>query len=346
MAMTEQVTRALPRGRAVAASLPGGALGWPAAAAVALLAAAALQPDAVTDRLTASIGAASMAPPVTALLLLVLAAVVHFVSAAGSLRAVSARRLSMLQTTYAQLAAGAANRLLPGGVGGAGVNLRYLGRAGLPAGAAASALGALTVVGVVTDALYGAGVTVLGPLVGLPGAATEMRALAVHGAAAGSPYRWALAGLLLILVVVAAVRLRRTLPAAVGRALREAGGHVRALAVRPRYLTAALLASTVTTAVLSLGFVVAVAIFGSSATPLSAGALVALYLVAAALDGASPLPPWLGATELLMVASLTVAGYTAGSSVLAVAAFRAVTYWLPLPLGLWAAGRLRRADLL
>jgi uncharacterized membrane protein YbhN (UPF0104 family) len=47
-----------------------------------------------------------------------------------------------------------------------------------------------------------------------------------------------------------------------------------------------------------------------------------------------------------MVASLTVAGYTAGSSVLAVAAFRAVTYWLPLPLGLWAAGRLRRADLL
>jgi uncharacterized membrane protein YbhN (UPF0104 family) len=340
------VTRTLPRGRAVAATLPGGALGWPAAAAVALLAAATLGFDSVNDSLAESVGDVSLAPQVAALLVLVLAAAVHFVSAAGSLRAVSARPLSMLQTTYAQLAAGATNRLLPGGVGGAGVNLRYLGRAGLPAGAAASAVGALAVVGVVTDALYGAGVTVIGPLVGLTGAAAEMRSLAVRGAAGGSQYRWELAALLVIMCMVAAVRLRRGLPAAAGRALREAGGHVRTLGIRPRYLTTALLASTLTTAVLSLGFVVAVATFGSSATPLSAGALVALYLVAAALNGASPLPPWLGATELLMVGSLTVAGYTAGSSVLAVVAFRAVTYWLPLPVGLWSARRLRRANLL
>jgi uncharacterized membrane protein YbhN (UPF0104 family) len=74
--------------------------------------------------------------------------------------------------------------------------------------------------------------------------------------------------------------------------------------------------------------------------------LTAIYLVASAVGGATPLPPWLGTTELVLVGALTLAGYSAGSAVLAVVVFRAVTYWLPLPVGIWSASRLRRVALL
>jgi uncharacterized membrane protein YbhN (UPF0104 family) len=48
----------------------------------------------------------------------------------------------------------------------------------------------------------------------------------------------------------------------------------------------------------------------------------------------------------VLIGGLVLAGYSSGSALLSVIIFRAVTYWLPLPVGLWAARRLRRANLL
>jgi uncharacterized membrane protein YbhN (UPF0104 family) len=283
-------------------------------------------------------------PGVLAALLLL--AGVHFVSAAGALRAVSGRRLPMGSITHVQLAAAATNRLLPGGIGGAAVNARYLSRAGLTAGAATSAVAALAVVGGLTDALFAAGMSGLGPVVGLGGASAELSILARTGFHVGQQYQWLVGVALLVIVAVVLVRARRSALGAIAAGVRDAASHIRRLLSHPGRLALAAIASTATTVAMSAGFVLAVDIWGSAPAPLSAGALVAVYLVSTAAGGATPLPPFAFVTEVAMVGCLTLAGYTAGSALVAVLAFRAVTYWLPLPIGLASARRLRTSALL
>ena len=97
---------------------------------------------------------------------------------------------------------------------------------------------------------------------------------------------------------------------------------------------------------MSVGFVVAVDVWGRAKAPVPAGALVAIYLFASAAGGALPLPPILGTTEIALVGALVISGYTSSSAIEAVLVFRAISYWLPLPLGAWTARRLRQARLL
>jgi uncharacterized membrane protein YbhN (UPF0104 family) len=315
-----------------------------ALAAAALAAAGALMllgSDDWGDDLDANLSGLPW-PAVVAALVLPVVVVVHFVCAAVALRAVSGRRLGLRATTQAQLAAAATNRLVPNGIGGAGVNLRYLLRAGATPGAASSSLAALAVIGAATDAAYVGAVTTLGPAVGLSGGAHELHALAAGGLRAGSqPALLLLAGA--GLVVFFAIRRRgHGVAAGAGEAVR----HAAELARRPRRITAAALASTATTVVLSAGFLLCVLAWGRSANPLPAGAIVAVYLVASAIGGATPLPPFLGATEAALVGGLVLGGYSSASAILCVVLFRVMTYWLPLPVGVLAAHRLRRANLL
>ena len=92
----------------------------------------------------------------TATAVLLLLATVHYLCAALALRAVSSPQLPLRAVTGVQLAAAATNRVVPSGFGGVAVNLRYLVRAGIPEGAAVSALAALAVVGAATDTAYAA----------------------------------------------------------------------------------------------------------------------------------------------------------------------------------------------
>lgn len=282
-------------------------------------------------------------PAVVAALVLPLVVVVHFVCAAVALRAVSGRRLALRATTLVQLAAAATNRLVPNGIGGAGVNLRYLLRAGATPGAASSSLAALAVLGAATDAAYVGAVTAFGPAVGLSGGAHELRTLAASGLRAGGhPALLLIAGAGLLVFLVVRGRGVHGAAAEAGEALRHASELVR----RPGRVTAAALASAATTVVLSAGFLLCVDAWGSAATPLPAGALVAVYLVAAAIGGATPLPPFLGATEAALVGGLVLGGYSSASAILCVVVFRVLTYWLPLPVGVLAAHHLRRANML
>jgi uncharacterized membrane protein YbhN (UPF0104 family) len=270
---------------------------------------------------------------------------VHFLSAATAVRALSGNSVALRPTALAQLAAGAADRIVPNGMGGAGVNLRYLCRAGLPPGAAVSALGVLALVGAVTDAAYGALVTVAGPHLGLTGAPQELRSLAAGGIQIGHRHSWLLLGLLAGVTLVLLVRRRGQLTA-IRSGAGQALAHLRDLAVHPRRLGIAAAASMATTVVMSAGFVITVQTWGTGRTPVPTGALVAMYLVGAAVTGATPLPPFFGATEAALVAALALAGYPLSSAALTVGIFRGVTYWIPLPIGIWAARRLRRHNLI
>jgi uncharacterized membrane protein YbhN (UPF0104 family) len=271
---------------------------------------------------------------------------IHFLSAACAVRAVSGRRLALVPTAFAQVAAAATNRIVPNGIGGTGVNLRYLLRAGVPLGAAASGLAALLVIGGLTDAGYVAAVVALGPAIGLNGGARELSVLSTAGGHLGQSHVVTLAVVAALVAAVLIVRRRRPRLAQVAAASRQALGHARALICHPRPLGAAALASTATTVALSAGFVLAVDVWGRSASPLPAGALVAVYLVASAAGGATPLPSFFAVTEIALVAALVLGGYSSGSALVAVAVFRVVTYWLPLPVGVWMGQRLRKTRLL
>ncbi|HET7310141.1 MAG TPA: lysylphosphatidylglycerol synthase domain-containing protein [Mycobacteriales bacterium] len=280
------------------------------------------------------------------LLVLAVVAVTHYVCAGIALRDVASAALPLRQVTLAQLAAAATNRLVPSGMGGAGINLRYLTRAGVPAGAATSAVAGLAVVGGLTDALYVAGISGIGPSLGFGGARAELSALARSSLSSGRSHGWLVAAIVGVGLVVVLVRLRGRLVAALIGAMRQAAGHVLSLVRRPGQMARAATASMATTAVLSIGFVLAVHTWGSSSAPLPAGGLIALYWVAIAAGNAVPLPPVFGVTEAALITGLVLSGYSATSATTCVVVFRIVTYWLALPAGVWAGRRLRRAALL
>ena len=277
--------------------------------------------------------------------LLALAAI-HFLSAALAIRSLSDERLPLPATVRAQLAAGAADRLVPNGVGGLGVNLRYLVRSGLTPGAAGSALAVLAVIGIATDAGYGTLVAIAGNWLGLPGAGHELHLLARAGLHAGRQHHWFLLATLLTGAAILLLRHRHRPREQMQRGAAQAHRHLRDLARRPGRLTTAAATSAFTTVVMSIGFTIATHTWGDAGTPLSNGALVAVYLLAVAISGAAPIPPFLGGTETALVAALTVSGYTPSSAILVVAVFRGLMYWLPLPLGLWGARQLRHEGLL
>jgi uncharacterized membrane protein YbhN (UPF0104 family) len=329
-----------PAVRAVRAPLP---IAVAAAAAFALAAMWVLH-----DRAEAVAVELSQAPwlAVTVALALPLLATIHYVCAALALRGLSDRRLALRQTMLVQLAAAATNRIVPNGIGGAGVNIRYLLRAGMPSGGATSALAALAVVGGVTDAAFAAAITTLGPALGVTGASRELHALAASGMSASHKHSLVLIVAVPLIVAVVLWRRRGKVVSGVASGVRHAIAHARELVCQPRRLTTAAAASMATTAAMTISFVLAVSVWGHASTPLPAGALAAIYLVAAAAGGATPLPAVFGVTEAAMIGALVVGGYTSTSAIAVVIIFRVVTYWLPLPVGIWAARRLRHANLL
>ena len=321
----------------------------PAAIAVLALLAVLLVWTASRDDVTEYGAALLTSVPWTAsaaVLLLFALVAVHYLSAAIALRAVSGQRTPLGSTLLVQFAAAATNRIVPSGVGAASVNLRYLLRGGMTLGAATSSLAALGVVGGVTDLVYGAAVTAAGPMVGLDGATAELHGLAAHGLRAGQQHYGVLLLVAMVVLAVFMVRNRGSLRTSLVASSRQAGGHARRLVGHRRRVASASAASVLTTVMMSVGFVVAVNVWGHSATPLPAGALIAIYLFASAAGGTLPLPPILGTTEIALVSALVIGGYTSASAIEAVLIFRAISYWLPLPIGAWAARRLRRDQLL
>ena len=318
-------------------------------AAVVTVAATALFEDS-RDQLAAATSA-TLGLPWLAMLGLSCAAaltVMHYISASLALRAAVDHRGSVTEVTQVQLAAAAANRIMPSGVGALGVNLRYLLRSGLTPGVAMSGLGVLGVVGALSDAAFGALVTGAGGDVGAPGAAGQLRRLAAHGVQAGRHAPWGLLVLAITGAVVLGVRRRQRRPGAASAEGRRPGGvrHLVSLARRPRRLSVMTLASGATTALLAIAFAVTVRAVAGPVHGTAAGALIVTYLVGSAVGGATPLPAFFGVTEAALTAGLVVAGLPAHTALVSTLVFRLVSFWAPAALGLLAAHRLRRAALL
>lgn len=282
---------------------------------------------------------------------MVLLGTLHFGLATVVLRAAAGGRTVPLRSGFlAQLAAAAANRLTPLGLGGAAVNARFLFLRGVPVSGAAATVASVSVLGVVADVLFAVQLWVVGGTLGVPGSRGELTrlahdAMAVASGIAADP-RWLAALLVVALGLVVAVRRRRRPDRAPGQesSLRTAWRHALALRRRPLDLAVLLLASAGTTAVLALAMVVSVRTVGAGTA--GAGAVVMAYLVGAAAGNAVPVPAGIASTEAALAAGLVTAGVSAVHAVSAVILYRVVTFWAPVPVGVVAARWLRRRRLL
>jgi glycosyltransferase 2 family protein len=242
-----------------------------------------------------------------------------FPAAAASYLGAVRRRLSLGRTTEVQVASAFTSRLTPGGVGGMGLNLIYLQRAGLARADAVGSIALNQAAGVVVHAtgffiaaaiLGTSGLVGKAPLPsGWPVLAGVAGALIAAGVLVGSPVGRRR-------VLAPGLRVGRELAGALrspGRALELFGG------------------SAGVTVGNGLALVTSLAAFDAHFSVLS---VLAVYVGGAALASAAPTPGNLGALEAALVAGLTGIGVHPEEAVAAVLTFRLLTFWLPILPGL------------
>jgi glycosyltransferase 2 family protein len=255
-----------------------------------------------------------------------------YIGATVSLLGALPRRVPFGRTYLAQLAAAFLNRVTPNGVGGLGVNLRFLQRSGFDtqtAGAsmAFSSLGG----GVANIVLLAVFVTWAGQtdqsLFELPDKAVLLAVFAVVLAAAG------------VVTLVPAVR--RAVDVKVGGLARRTLAELRTVLGDPVRLAMVLLGSLATPLgqILVLGLVLQA--FGGG---VAIAALGAVYVGGHAVGSAAPTPGGLGGVEAALIAGLTGVGVESADATSAVLVYRLLTYWLVLLPGWLALRRLRRHE--
>jgi uncharacterized membrane protein YbhN (UPF0104 family) len=144
-----------------------------------------------------------------------------------------------------------------------------------------------------------------------------------------------------VLLVLVAAGIAIWIPASRRRILSNVIGMLRAA---PKVLADPRRSGTMVAAAVAGNVAFAVALAGSVAAyvplPSFFGVLVA-YMVAATAAAISPTPGGLGAMEAALVAALVRLGVDQGAAIAATLTFRLATFWLPLPVGLWALRRGR-----
>jgi uncharacterized membrane protein YbhN (UPF0104 family) len=241
-------------------------------------------------------------------------------------------RLKFGRTLLTQVACSFVTLVTPAAVGGAALNIRYLRRSKV---AAADAVASVGVSQVIALALH---LILLAIFVALAGAAknTELK-----------PPGWtyiALAVLVSVILVVLAVPAgRKMLLSRLITTLGQVIPRLLDIAQQPVKLAEGIGGALLVTATYICCLDVSVRAFGGS-LPFVAVAVV--YLTGSAIGSAVPTPGGIGAVEAALAAGLTAAGMHGAAAVSAVLLFRAVTFWLPVPLGWAALGYLQRRDVL
>jgi uncharacterized protein (TIRG00374 family) len=278
----------------------------------------------------------------------------HYLAAAAASRAAAGVAVPGRELVAAQLAASAANRVTPGGLGGAGVIGRYFTRrGGLTVAQSAAAVSSLAALGGLADVAAFAALVGASVVFGVTGAAAEVPHL-LGQLLALVPFMtnpWVLVAGVTALAWAATIaalawRRNRSVVARSATAINRFGSAVGALLRHPRRLAVLMGASAGTTLLLAAGFAVS-AVVGP--THLSASAVVPLmigYMVAAAAGNALPTPGGIGSADAAFVGVLVAAHASAGAALATVITFRVITFWAPAAIGVVMTRQLRRAGAL
>jgi uncharacterized membrane protein YbhN (UPF0104 family) len=280
------------------------------------------------------------------MIVVVALAALHYLATAIAARAAAGTPLRLRETVLVQLAASAANRLTPAGLGGSAVNARYFSRRGLALPSAVGAVVILDLLGSVADILVLGLLAGVGRLLGLGGATAEMSLLASKLYKLTAPLRSSWTLLALAAVVMIAVLLRRHLGARGGEALRRFAEPLRQLRRRPAALFTLLLASGSTTLVLAFAFVASTAMVPGPQPHVAIGGLLVGFMLGSAASNAVPTPAGVGSTETALTLVLVTSGVPAAHAVEVVLIYRLLTFWLPAIVGLFATRHLHRVGAL
>lgn len=256
------------------------------------------------------------------LLVAATAALGTWVSSALAQQGAVPQRLPGGRLVAAQLAASAANHVLPAGLGAGAVNLRFLMRCGLPVGRSASALAVKATAGVVVR------IVLIGVL-----AAVCPGVLRVPDISLG------VVGVVLAVLVLVTVLLNCPLWPRCRRALGTVLTDIRAVHVRP-HRAAALWGGSLAFA--ALNCLVLICVTQAVELPLSPARVALLYLAASSAAALLPTPGGIGSLDAALVFALTASGTTASAAASVVLGYRLLTVWLPLIPGLLVLGVLVR----
>jgi undecaprenyl-diphosphatase len=252
----------------------------------------------------------------------VLLSVISYVGASISLMSFAPSRVPARDALEVSLSGSFVNRITPAGVGGMGLNVRYLQKRGADTVEAASRLGVNSLLGVVIHL----SLTLLFLLWAGKEGSFDFRLPKVP----------ALVALLVVLVAAGVIFLvpwgRQRLLGPAVRALRHAWKGVIDLAREPAHLGGMVLGGTIITVSYLCGLYAAVRAFGGG---LAFSAVGAVYLAGSAIGQAAPTPGGLGAVEAALIAGLVGVGLDKEVAVPAVLLFRLATFWLPILPG-WA----------
>ncbi len=276
--------------------------------------------------------------------IVVVLAAAHYFAAAVAARAAVPEYLPYAETFLVQLAAAAANRLTPAGIGGSALIARYyMRRTDIGVASAAGAVVVLNVLGGVADALVLAVVVFAGQWLGLGSGTHELGFLLGQVQSTlgpvRSPWLWAAVGALLVAVVgIWFTRHRDRIAEWAVSFVRPASQLVR----RPRSLFALLGASGSTTLILAFAFAASSAMVPGPQPSQSMAALIVAFMIGSAAGNAVPVPAGLGATEAALTGVLVAASVPATHAIEIVLLFRLITFWAPAGVGILTAGLLRR----
>jgi uncharacterized membrane protein YbhN (UPF0104 family) len=266
-------------------------------------------------------------------------------------------RPPLTQLFAVQVAASAVNHVVPGGVGGMAVNVRYLQRSGMSRPAALAAVGLNSVATLVTHLALIAAIWAFVPAVqpggGLVGGLHGGTGLpAVFGWLPGGGRTVALAAAVLATGVVASAVIAgrdrcwtcasraTTWVTAVadhaGQALRSSAAVLR----RPGRAGLLWVGSAASPALHAL---ILIAVYNSLSAGLAPLTVALVYLVASSVATLVPSPGGFGALDVTLAAGLVAAGVPTTTSLATVLGYRLLTVWVPLvPGALVFAVLLRR----
>ncbi|MCG0069516.1 flippase-like domain-containing protein, partial [Streptomyces tricolor] len=228
-----------------------------------------------------------------------------------------------------QFAAGAANHLLPTGLGAGAVNLRFMTVCGVPPARSSAALALYLLAESVGRLGLLAALLIVFP------DALRLGALLPDGSAL--PLLPAVAGLLVAAGAVPV--LVRPLRARLAGFARDALGEVRSVHARPARALALWGGSLAFPALQAAGLV---AVGQALRLPVPPAHMVLAYLAATVAVALVPTPGGLGSVEAALVVALVAVGGPAAVATAVVLAYRIITVWLPLVPGALTLGALVR----
>ncbi len=254
------------------------------------------------------------------------AAGLTYVFAASILRAATVRHLPLGRTIAAQLAAASANRVSPAGLGGMGVNIRYLEASGTTRTAALGAVGLGSASGFTVHVAM---------IVGLASTASRSPAVAPSGLPAWPVIAVILVGATAAVAGIWRWRMHRRLL----EGLRSVRDHAREILAQPKRVAVLVLSSAGISVAHAAALAACIAAVGGH---LGLTDALLIYLAGSAVGAVAPSPAGVGAVEAALIMGVGRLGVPPGVAVAGVLSYRLITYWLPVLPGLACAASLRR----